>query len=130
MKLLLLVSAGGAIGAALRFLTYQIFAGAFIARGEAAFPWATLTVNVVGSFVMGLATVLIADRFGSSPELRAFFMTGVLGGFTTFSAFSLDAFELYTHRAPEMLAGYVAGSVVLSIAALVAGIAFARWTLV
>jgi CrcB protein len=129
MKLLLLVSAGGAIGAALRFLTYQLFAGSLIARGAAAFPWATLTVNVVGSLLMGIAAVLITERFGSSADLRAFFMTGVLGGFTTFSAFSLDAFELYAHRAPEALTAYIAGSVVLSIMALFFGIALARWAL-
>jgi CrcB protein len=129
MKLLFLVSAGGAIGAVLRFLTYQLFAGPTLMRGGAAFPWATLTVNVVGSFLMGIAAVAITERFASSPELRALFMTGILGGFTTFSAFSLDAFELYVNRPPEALAAYIAASVGLSIAALIAGMACARWTL-
>jgi CrcB protein len=129
MKLLLLVSAGGAIGAALRFLTYQQFASAAAARGWLFFPWATLTVNVVGSFLMGLAVVTILERFGESPELRAFVMAGILGGFTTFSAFSLDAVDLYANRSLEAVAAYVGASVILSIAGLVAGMALARWTL-
>lgn len=129
MKLLLLVSAGGAIGAALRFLTYQAFADAAVARGGSLFPWATLTVNVVGSVLMGLAVVTIMERFDGSPELRAFLMAGILGGFTTFSAFSLDAVDLYAARSLEALAVYIGASVILSIAGLVAGMALARWTL-
>lgn len=129
MKLLLLVSAGGAIGAALRFLTYQVFATAAAARGGPILPWATLTVNVVGSFLMGIAVVAILERFDGSPELRAFFMAGILGSFTTFSAFSLDAVDLYASRSLEAVAAYIGASVILSIAGLVAGMALARWTL-
>ena len=129
MKLLVLVSAGGASGAARRFLPYQAFAGYAVARGGPIFPWATLTVNAVGSFLMGLAVVTILERFDGSPELRAFIMAGILGGFTTFSAFSLDAADLYANRSLEAVAAYIAGSVVLSIAGLVAGMALARWTL-
>jgi fluoride exporter len=129
MKLLVLVSAGGAIGAALRFLTYQVFAGHAAVRGGPQFPWATLTINVVGSFLMGLAVVTILERFDGSPELRAFVMAGILGGFTTFSAFSLDAVDLYAGRSLEAVAAYIAASVALSIAGLVAGMALARWTL-
>jgi CrcB protein len=129
MKLLVLVSVGGAVGAALRFLTYQLFVGSSLARGGAAFPWATLTVNVAGCFLMGLAVVTILERFGGSPDLRAFVMTGVLGGFTTFSAFSLDVYELFTKDSVEIVAVYIAASVILSIAALLAGIALARWTM-
>lgn len=129
MKLLVLVSAGGAIGAALRFLTYQLFAGLAVARGGPIFPWATLVVNVVGSFLMGVVAVTILERFDGSPELRAFVMAGILGGFTTFSAFSLDAVDLYADRSLAAVAAYIAGSVVLSIAGLVAGMAVARWTL-
>lgn len=128
MKLLLLVSTGGAIGAVLRLLTYQVFAGVLLARGGSnLFPWATLTVNVIGSFLIGLAAVSIAERFDGSPEMRAFIMTGILGGYTTFSAFSLDAVDLYVHGLPNALAGYIVGSVVLSISALIAGMAVARW---
>jgi CrcB protein len=86
-------------------------------------------VNAVGSFLMGLAVVTILERFDGSPELRAFIMAGILGGFTTFSAFSLDAADLYANRSLEAVAAYIAGSVVLSIAGLIAGMALARWTL-
>ncbi len=129
MRLLLLVSAGGAIGAALRFLTYQLFVAQAAHRGAGAFPWATLTVNVVGSFLMGVLMVFIWDRLDGNPEVRAFLATGLLGGFTTFSAFSLDVFELGTARAPAALAAYVMGSVVLSVGGLVAGIAVTRYVL-
>lgn len=129
MRLLLLVSAGGAIGAALRLLTYQAFAAQAAARGGPHFPWATLTVNVAGSFIMGLAAVIIAERFDSSPEMRAFLMAGILGGFTTFSAFSLDAYDLYVSRSFDVVAAYIAASVVFSIAGLVAGMAVARGAL-
>lgn len=129
MKLLVLVAAGGAIGAALRFLTYQTFAAAAVARGGQLFPWATLTVNVVGSFLMGLAVVVILERFDGSPELRAFLMAGILGGFTTFSAFSLDAFDLYAAGSLGSVAAYIIASVTLSIAGLVAGLAIARWAM-
>lgn len=129
MKLLLLVSAGGAIGAALRLLVNQAFAGPSLVRGVAVFPWATFTVNVLGSFLMGLLVVAIAERFDADPALRSFFLTGILGGFTTFSAFSLDAFELYVNRGPALAAAYIGASVILSIAGLVAGMALARWTL-
>lgn len=126
MQLFLLACAGGAIGAGARFLVNQAFAGLAVARGVHAFPWSTLTVNVVGSFLMGLVVVVVGSRMGGDPVMRTFLATGILGGFTTFSAFSLDAFDLYVHRAPHVVAGYVVGSVVLSIAALVAGMALAR----
>jgi CrcB protein len=73
--------------------------------------------------------VTILERFGGSPDLRAFVLTGVLGGFTTFSAFSLDVYELFTKDSVETVAVYIAASVILSIAALLAGIALARWTM-
>lgn len=124
MRLMLLAAAGGAIGAALRYLV-NINMTAWLG---ATFPWATLTVNVVGSFAMGaLAAVLlhhVAVPWG--PEVRIFLATGILGGFTTFSAFSLDAVALVERRQLMLAAAYVAGSVVLSIAALVAGMTLAR----
>lgn len=124
MKLLILASAGGAIGAALRFLVNQGFA----ARGLTAFPWATLTVNVVGSFLMGAVYVIVNDRLGGSPEWRTFLATGILGGLTTFSAFSLDVMNLMTDNNGLSLrpVAYIAGSVALSIAALFAGISMTR----
>ena len=78
MRLLLLSCAGGAVGAGLRFLVYQGFAGPEIVRGVTVFPFATLTVNVVGGLLMGFTVVAIGERFGAAPELRAFLMAGVL----------------------------------------------------
>ncbi len=124
MKLLLLASAGGAIGAGLRFLVNQAFA----ARGLTTFPWQTLAVNVVGSFLMGIVYVVVSERLGGSPEWRTFLATGILGGLTTFSAFSLDVMNLIADSNGLGLRPivYIAASVGLSIAALFAGIWMAR----
>ncbi len=126
MKLLLLASAGGAIGAGLRFLVNQAFAGPQISGG-AAFPWATLTVNVAGGFLMGVVFVYVGERLGGSPEWRTFLATGILGGLTTFSAYSLDMMNLLT--ADGMSARFLAytlGSVVLAFAALAFGLWLTR----
>jgi CrcB protein len=104
------VALGGAIGAALRFLTV-----AFIAA-----PLGTVIVNIAGSFLIGMAFVALSARL--SPLL----MTGVLGGFTTFSAFSLDALKLYEAGQGVQAAVYIAASVLLSVAAVALGAAIAR----
>ena len=119
---LLLVAAGGAIGAAMRHLTNL----AAIRLLGPAFPWGTLTVNLAGSFAMGVFIEVLARRFGASNELRLFVATGMLGGFTTFSAFSLDVAVLYERGAVASAFGYAAASVILSIAALFAGLWLAR----
>ena len=118
---LLSVAAGGAIGAALRFL-----AGVGVLRvfGQTGFPVAIISVNVIGSFLMGVFVVLAAHR--GLTALSPFVMTGLLGGFTTFSAFSLEAVTLYERGAVGQAALYVALSVGASIAALVAGLWVAR----
>ena len=85
MRLLILATVGGALGSGARHLVNIGFARAFGPQ----FPWATLTVNVVGSFLMGLLADMILRRFGGSVEMRTFLATGILGGFTTFSAFTL-----------------------------------------
>lgn len=124
MKLLLLASAGGAIGAGARFLVNQAFAS----RGLISFPWATLTVNVVGGFLMGAVMVLVLDRFDGSPEIRTFLATGILGGLTTFSAFTYELSQMVAAdgiASPRLLA-YIVLSVLLSLAALYAGMAFSR----
>ena len=128
MKLLLLASVGGAIGAGLRFLVNQAFAG----RGLTSFPWATLTVNVAGAFLMGAVMTLAMQRYQGSPEFRTFFATGILGGLTTFSAFTYEVSQLISAdgaASPRVLF-YVAGSVLLSLAALYAGVSLARVVLV
>ncbi|MBY2917288.1 fluoride efflux transporter CrcB [Rhizobium leguminosarum] len=118
----LLVAVGGAIGSLLRYYVGQ---WALRLMGPA-FPWGTLTVNIVGCFVIGVFAELIARKFNASVELRLLLITGFLGGFTTFSAFSLDAISLFERG--EAVAGgiYIAASVGLSMAAVIAGLAVMR----
>ncbi|MCU9848409.1 fluoride efflux transporter CrcB [Defluviimonas sp. WL0024] len=117
---LLQVALGGAIGASARYMT-NVAAMRLIGPG---FPWGTVTVNVVGSFLMGALVVFLAHRDGM--RLAPFLMTGVLGGFTTFSAFSLDALTIWERGQTMLAAAYVLGSVTLSLAAIVAGMAAVR----
>ena len=119
------VAIGGAIGASLRFL-----AGVAVLRmlGQTGFPVAILSVNVIGSFLMGVFVVLAAQR--GLTHLSPFVMTGVLGGFTTFSAFSLEAVTLYERGDIGQAALYVGLSVGLSILGLIAGLLLARTVLV
>lgn len=117
----LLVALGGAIGAALRFLS-----GVAMLRltGPSEFPLPIITVNVLGSFAMGVFVVLAAHR--GLTHLSPFVMTGVLGGFTTFSAFSLETVTLM-ERGDYGAAGlYVVLSVSLSVAGLIGGLWLAR----
>ncbi|MDZ4843041.1 MAG: fluoride efflux transporter CrcB [Hyphomicrobium aestuarii] len=122
MQLLLLATLGGGIGAGARYLIQT----EMIRRLGPGFPWWTLAINVAGCLLMGIIADLISRRFGGSPEARALLMTGVLGGFTTFSAFSLDVAQLVERRDMLAAAGYIGGSVILTIAALYLGIAIAR----
>ncbi|MDG1130780.1 fluoride efflux transporter CrcB [Seohaeicola saemankumensis] len=117
---LLQVALGGAIGATARYLTSM---GALRLLG-AGFPWGTLAVNVIGSFLMGLLVVVLAQR--DATRLAPFLLTGVLGGFTTFSAFSLDAMALYERGETMLAAFYVGASVILSLSALVLAMVVAR----
>ena len=114
------VALGGAIGASLRFGAGLVLLR-FVGSG---FPVAILAVNVVGSFLMGLFVVYSFQR--GMEHLNLFVMTGILGGFTTFSAFSLEAYTLFERGQFQFAALYVALSVVLSIAALVMGVYLAR----
>jgi fluoride exporter len=123
MNHVLLVAAGGAIGAALRHLAN--LAGLRLLGPS--FPWSTLFVNVAGSLLMGLLAGWLARRAGpGSTELRLFLATGILGGFTTFSAFSLDIAALWERGAMLPAAFYAAASVGLSVAALFLGLSVAR----
>lgn len=110
------VALGGALGASARYLTNV---GAMRAFGSG-FPLATIAVNIAGSFLMGVLVAVLAHKGGM--RFAPFLMTGVLGGFTTFSAFSLDAFTIWERGQVGLAAFYVLGSVAFSIAALAAGI--------
>jgi CrcB protein len=118
---LLQVALGGAIGASMRYLT-----GIWMVRmlGQTPFPVAILTINVVGSLLMGLLVGWAAQRGGG--HLSPFVATGILGGFTTFSAFSLEAVTLYERGELAAAALYVVLSVGLSILALLVGLWIAR----
>jgi len=121
----LLVALGGAIGSGLRHL---VNVATLKALGPG-LPWATLAVNLAGSFAMGVFIELLARRFGGSNELRLFVATGILGGFTTFSAFSLDFATLWQRGDTLVAAGYAAASVVGALAAIFLGMWVVRATL-
>lgn len=122
MLQILLVAIGGGIGASLRYIANL---GALRLLGVNAL-WGTAAINILGSFAMGLFIELLARRYVGSPELRLFVATGILGGFTTFSAFSLDFAVLFERGDLAQAFSYVAISVIISIAALFAGLYLAR----
>lgn len=93
------------------------------------FPWGILVINVLGCFVMGVLVAVFAGAGNPSQDMRAFLTVGFLGGFTTFSAFSLDAMNLWTSGDAKGFALYVTASVILSIAAVFAG-SFIAWKFV
>ena len=113
---------GGGLGAALRH-GVNIFAARLLGT---AFPYGTLFINVMGSLAMGLIAEYLALKAGLPQRWRLFLMTGILGGFTTFSAFSLEAALLYERGQLTSAAVYVVASVVLAIAALFAGLSIVR----
>lgn len=115
---MLAVALGGAIGALARFGVSR----AAIAWLGPNFPWGTLTVNVLGSLVMGIVVVLSIRDGGLDTFFRTFMLVGVLGAFTTFSTFSLDVYELYRDRTIAIAGLYLSASVVLSVGALVLGL--------
>ena len=122
MNSIFAVAVGGAIGAAGRHVFNQQMARLFGLN----FPWGTFGVNILGSFVMGLVIGFFALKYDPSPEIRSFITTGILGGFTTFSAFSLDAANMIERGDPGLAALYVAGSVAGAIGALFIGLWIAR----
>ena len=117
-----IVFLGGGVGAAIR---HGVNLAGLRLLGPG-FPHATMFINITGSLIMGLAAAWFAFKGGSSQHLRLFLTTGILGGYTTFSAFSLDAALLYERGQLGLAAFYVIGSVVLSIAGLFAGLWLVR----
>jgi fluoride exporter len=125
MKLLLYAMIGGALGSGARHLV-NVGMGRWLGAG---FPWWTFFVNVAGCFLMGVVIEALALRWQGSADLRTFLATGILGGFTTFSAFSLDFAVLMQRHELLQAAFYLVGSVALSIIALYAGMWLTRWVL-
>ena len=123
MPVVLQVALGGAIGASARYLSGK----AILQTLGSNFPYGTMFVNVVGSFVMGLLAVYLMERMdGSFGRFAPFLMTGVMGGFTTFSAFSLDALYLIERGRFGAATLYMGGSVFLALGALYIGMTLAR----
>ena len=111
------VALGGALGSSARY-GVNLAAPRYLGAG---FPWATLIVNVVGCFAMGYITALLREKMPDDENTRLFLTTGLLGGFTTFSAFSLDFFGLMQRGEMSLAFGYAVASIVLSIVAVMVG---------
>jgi CrcB protein len=122
MSNLLLVAAGGAVGASARHLVGLVSLRVF----GTGFPAGTMIVNIAGCLAMGILAGLFATRVQGSQALRLLLATGFLGGFTTFSAFSLDFTVLWDRGQIAVAIGYVAASVLLSLAALAVGLWLVR----
>jgi fluoride exporter len=117
MMAMLWVAAGGALGSVARY-GMNLVAPRFLGQD---FPWATLIVNILGCFVMGYFTALLREKMPDHENMRLFITTGLLGGFTTFSAFSLDFFGLLQRGQLPLAIGYAVASVVFSIIAVMVG---------
>ncbi len=118
MKLIAAIAIGGAIGAVGR----HYVAGQVMKLASAGFPWGTVVVNVLGSFIMGALVEIMALKWSVGTEMRGFLMVGILGAFTTFSTFSLDVALLSQRGQLASAFLYVSLSVLLSIAGLFAGL--------
>jgi fluoride exporter len=119
----ILVFVGGGCGASLRHAVNMTCARLW----GTGFPYGTFVINITGSIVMGVIAGYLAFKGEASQHWRLFLMTGILGGYTTFSAFSLDTALLYERGAAGLAAFYVLGSVGISIAGLFAGLALVRY---
>ena len=122
MSMILSIAAGGAAGAVGRYLA-MIGVGQFMGHG---YPYGTLIINVIGSFALGALIEVFALTWSPRPELRAFFVVGLLGAFTTFSTFSMDVVTLIERGEFLPAATYIIASVVLSVAALFIGMIIFR----
>jgi len=125
MKMLAAVAFGGAFGAVGRYWVATL-AARMLGTG---FPYGTLTVNIIGSFIMGVLVEAAALRLNLSPELRALLAVGVLGSFTTFSTFSLDVVLLFERHDNLLGILYLLASVILSVGALFCGLRLTRLVL-
>ncbi len=122
MQTVIAIAAGGAMGAVLRHFTNN----GIVATAGMSFPLGILAINIVGSFLMGCTVSAFAHGIDLSQQMRAFLMVGLLGGFTTFSAFSLDVINLIEKHAYVSAGLYVCASVFVSIIALIGGMLIVR----
>lgn len=122
MSMILAVGAGGGLGSILRYLFVRLMEQMF----GADFPYGTLGVNVIGGLIAGLLSVMLAERFASVPEWRGLLMIGILGGFTTFSAFSVETLRLFEQSGSGVAALNLVANVVMSLLACFAGMWLAR----
>ena len=122
MNHVLLVAVGGALGSIARYLTGLATLRWFGPN----FPWGTLAVNILGGLAIGIFAELIARRFDGSQELRLFIVTGILGGFTTFSAFTLEVTAMAERGEYTTAFTYILASVVISVGAVFSGLALVR----
>ncbi len=120
---LLAILAGGGIGSVIRYVVTV----SLTQRLGPGFPWATMLINITGSLVIGIVFEMSQTRAIGMPNMwRLFLMTGILGGYTTFSTFSLDMVLLFGERAAGVALLYAGASVVLGLAAAMTGIIFVR----
>jgi len=122
MNKIMAVAVGGALGSVMRY-GLSNWVHSFVGRG---FPYGTLAVNVLGCLAMGVLFVLLVERTGESALWRAGLMVGVLGGFTTFSAFSIETFNLIEQGAMAKALGNMAASLMLCLGATWLGVIVAR----
>ena len=122
MSQVIAIAIGGAFGSVLRY-GLSTWVHTLVGRG---FPYGTLAVNVLGCMAMGVLFVLLVERMGASAVWRAGLLIGVLGGFTTFSTFSIETFNLIEQGAMAKAAGNIAASLVLCVGATWLGVIIAR----
>ncbi len=125
MNMLLAIACGGALGAVGR----HYVAGLIMRTVGLGFPYGTLVVNILGCFAMGVLVEFLALKWSASQEVRAFLTVGLLGGFTTFSTFSLEVVLLFERGELGQAGTYVLASVILSVTGLFAGLGLMRWAL-
>ncbi len=120
--MLIAITLGGGLGAGLRASL-----GHWVAQNVvSSFPLGTFAVNVIGSFAIGVLSIVLVDRFEQTEWLRLFLITGLLGGFTTFSSFSLETVHLLQHGRGLLAAAYISASLVLCIGGAMAGVYAAK----
>lgn len=116
------VAIGGAFGSVLRYLVSTWF----VEKVGGGFPWGTFTINVSGSFLIGVVLEMASTRVGLSPYVRLLCATGILGGYTTFSAFAYETYILSAESFSILSVVYAGGSVVAGVIATIAGVALVR----